>query len=379
MGNTKIFVMTHKAFTPPEDPMYTPLQVGRAENGDLGLGFLGDDTGENISDLNHLFGELTGLFWIWQNYDGPENYVGINHYRRYFTNEAGEFLTESDIERIFKDYDLIASETEDTGRSYEEVYAEAHNIHDLMAVERSLERLYPEYKADFDKALSMSRIYSANLLVMDRQQYNAYCKWMFEILFDATAEIDVSGYDLYHARVYGFLSEGMLTVWALHHGLKVYEAPIGYTDEKAETKELKLAIGQLLKLGQFSQAETMFNQIMSARPDISLPMSDIRKEIPVIQQILYIGNQEISRGLSGLFAQSTDLAELMALYGEYYRALQRISEAEDVSVAGSTDDVEWLKSHGFTEVTLEVMLHFDMNKKYGGNPLNVDRLREKLI
>ena len=27
---TAIYVMTHKAFTPPPDPLYTPLHVGRA-------------------------------------------------------------------------------------------------------------------------------------------------------------------------------------------------------------------------------------------------------------------------------------------------------------------------------------------------------------
>ena len=373
MGNTKIFVMTHKAFTPPENDMYVPLQVGRAENGDLGLGFLGDDTGENISGLNHLFGELTGLYWVWQNYDGPEKYIGINHYRRYFTNEEGEFLTEEEINGIFASYDMIASKTEDTKVSYFEVYKEAHNIEDLMAVGRSLEKLYPEYKKAFEQALSMSRIYSANLLVMERQQYNAYCKWMFEILFDASEEIDVSGYDLYHARVFGFLSEGMLTVWALHHGLKVYEAPIGYTDEKAETKELKLAVAQLLKLGQREAAQDMFNQIMTARPDISLPMSDIRREIPVIQQILYIGVTEKKQGLLGMMDVTNDLLELMDLYKAYYNALQKIQAGEDVA-----GEVEFLKGHGFTMVTLEVMLQYDMYKKYGYAPLDVDRLRNLL-
>ena len=33
----RIFTMTHKSFTPPPDPMYVPLQVGRAGHGPLGV------------------------------------------------------------------------------------------------------------------------------------------------------------------------------------------------------------------------------------------------------------------------------------------------------------------------------------------------------
>ena len=46
----RIYTMTHKKFTPLPDPLYVPLHVGRAcgEN----LGYLGDDTGEQISALN---------------------------------------------------------------------------------------------------------------------------------------------------------------------------------------------------------------------------------------------------------------------------------------------------------------------------------------
>ncbi len=52
----KLFIMTHKPFIPPEDPMYVPLHVGRANTADLG--FWGDDTKDSISALNPYFCEL---------------------------------------------------------------------------------------------------------------------------------------------------------------------------------------------------------------------------------------------------------------------------------------------------------------------------------
>ncbi len=377
MSETKIFVMTHKKFPEPDDPIYLPLQVGAAENGRLG--YLSDDTGDNISAENHLWGELTGMYWIWKNYDGPEKYIGINHYRRYFINEKHEFLGECEIERIMGEYDMIASKTNEGEQTYYEAYAEAHNAHDLGEVGRSLERLYPEYSEAFKAAISSHRGYAANLMITTREQYNAYCEWLFAILSDANKSIDVSGYDLYHARVLGFLSEGMLLVWALHHHLRVFEAEIGYTDEKAETKELKLAIGKMIKDGLFDEAEKLFNEIMTVRPDIGLRLSDIRQEIPVIQQILYIGNQERIRGIAGIYEESHDLNQLIALYGDYYRALQRIGEAGEDNAKGACveADLEWLRMHHFTAITLEVMLHYDMCSKYGTKPLNESAVRAR--
>ena len=371
--NTKVFVMAHKAFTPPEDPVYQPLQVGCAENPLLGEGYLRDDVGENISGLNHLFGELTGMYWVWQNYDGPEEYIGINHYRRYFTDGDGDFLDDKRISALMEDHDLIASERIPSEKSYLRTYEEAHNIDDLMAVKASVEKLYPEYVVDFDTLLSMKAVYSGNLMVMRRQDYNEYCKWLFEILFDASESIDVSGYDLYHARVFGFLSEGLLQVWAMHHDWKVYEAHIGYTDEKAETKELKLAVAQLLKKHKYLEAEKMFNEVMTARPDLSLPMSDIRKELPLIQQILYIGNKERELEMVGLFVESCNLAELMNIYKRHYENLQVLSKnstLEEITIARDN-----LLAHHFTSVALEVMLEYDMYKKFKCEPLNAEKLR----
>ena len=49
----QIFAMTHKAFVPPQDPMYVPLQVGRACHEPLG--YAADHTGDSISALNAYY------------------------------------------------------------------------------------------------------------------------------------------------------------------------------------------------------------------------------------------------------------------------------------------------------------------------------------
>jgi hypothetical protein len=61
----RIYICTHKPFTPPSDSLYIPLQVGKAISDDYG--YIGDDTGDNISELNRNWCELTGYYWLWKN------------------------------------------------------------------------------------------------------------------------------------------------------------------------------------------------------------------------------------------------------------------------------------------------------------------------
>ena len=46
----KVLVATHKKYWMPEDACYLPLHVGREGKNDLG--YVGDNTGDNISNKN---------------------------------------------------------------------------------------------------------------------------------------------------------------------------------------------------------------------------------------------------------------------------------------------------------------------------------------
>lgn len=65
-----------------EMPVYADvLQVGAALT-EKRIAVLTDDVGENISERNKQFCELTGLYWIWKH--ATENIIGLEHYRRHF-------------------------------------------------------------------------------------------------------------------------------------------------------------------------------------------------------------------------------------------------------------------------------------------------------
>ena len=112
--NIKVIVAAHKKYQMPNEKMYIPVQVG-AEGKEKIEGYIQDNTGDNISSKNPYFCELTGLYWAWKNLDA--DFIGLVHYRRYFTNtnkipkeENEKFkivLTQNDAESILENADVI--------------------------------------------------------------------------------------------------------------------------------------------------------------------------------------------------------------------------------------------------------------------------------
>jgi hypothetical protein len=345
---TKIFVMTHKKFNPPQDPLYVPLQVGRA----LGeaLGYLSDETGDSISGKNPYYGELTGMYWLWKNCHDVE-LIGICHYRRYFFNKSGKLMTQSEYEDCLKDADILVSDPFNAPGSYLDYYGEAHNAADMILAGETIHKLFPRDYHAFEQVMNGSRYYFGNLCVMRKELYDEYCSWLFAIFFEMEKTIDVSSYDDYHRRVFGFLSEELLYVFITARGLRLAEGHIGITAEKAETVEFKAAMGQLVKQGQFSEARQLFYQFLKIRPDVQLALSDIKNEIPDIELILFILEREEKLGCDGFYQVSHNLSELIV----HLRKLRKIlSQSKE---QGKTDEEgqRYLETHFVSETAKNVI------------------------
>lgn len=349
--STSIFVMTHKAYDEPKDPVYRSLQVGRgSDNADKSLPYLGDDTGDNISKLNWLYGELTGLYWLYKNYKESDN-VGICHYRRFYVNDDGSLYNERDFERILSSYDIITSDRNISSDSVYDGYALSHNIDDLIACGRAIDELSPGYRKAFDEVLAGNSCCYANLCVMPHGLFDEYCGWLFAVFDIASKDIDVSDYDNYHKRVYGFLSEILLNVWILAKGLKAYEARIGVMGEKVETRELKKHLAEFIKKGDYTGGRNYYYDTMKIRPDVRLSQSDLKGEIPKLEMILYIMEQEVKNGIRGFETVSDDMEKLLGHFDRVVGILKNLSTG-----SGTEEDVTYLLSNAVSPVAVEVII-----------------------
>ncbi|MCM1174201.1 MAG: DUF4422 domain-containing protein [Blautia sp.] len=226
----KIFVVTHKKYNVLADSIYKPICVGdQYEN----RNFYTEHAGENIAYLNDRLNECTALYWIWKNTDSE--YVGLNHYRRYFYNSEvknyANYLTEDKIIEIFEDgYDIILPRITRLGMSVlnnirKEIGQELAD-RALEIVRRLIEERIPMYASAFEYAMSKRIFYKCQLFVTKRVLLDDYCEWLFSFIIDAAKMFDVSSCDTHHKRAIGYFAETMLTVWLLEQNVRVKELPI---------------------------------------------------------------------------------------------------------------------------------------------------------
>lgn len=332
--STKIFVMTHKLFEQPKNAMYIPMQVGHALSGTLHGDYLRDDDGkDNISAQNPYFSELTGMYWVWKHWRETEN-VGICHYRRFPVMRERQggperLMTEADCERILREYDLITTEKLTLHSNYYDGFAVDHNLYDLQVTEQVVREKYPAYYDCFEALVHNNKVYFGNICVMPKGLYDAYCSWLFDILFEVQGRIDVSGYDGYRKRVFGFLSEFLQMVWIQVNHLRPYECRIAIIGEKFETGEVKRALSDLFAKKDVCGAKEYFLECYEKRPDILMEASDITGELRICMQI--ISTCEFEKRFLGscILDKERDMKKLVSLFKALNMAVLRKSRGED--------------------------------------------------
>lgn len=210
----KILVACHKADPNiRQDDIYMPIQVGKALHPDLDLGFQCDNTGDNISEKNGSYCELTALYWAWKNLKDVD-YIGLCHYRRYFDLPNKKIYKAIESGEILLAKPVILSTT---------VYNELvywTSLEDSTIFIDSLLTLFPEYKDDVISYYFLSNKFSqCNMMLMHRELFDEYCNFIFPILQLTESRIKLSGYTR-QRRVFGYLAETALELWLIHNKLK---------------------------------------------------------------------------------------------------------------------------------------------------------------
>jgi hypothetical protein len=252
-SNLKILVCYYKdVYFDSHNETYFDLQCGRKSTGVI-LNMQGDDEGENISERNSYWSEITGLYWAWKNLSYAD-YVGLCSYRRFFSfkepkNGPVRTISKKQFDvikgvdvgkalKILESHDVITPEPYTYAYSIRRVCSMNYRDSDFDLLEKIVHELSPEYSKAFHKVFyERNKMIGHNMFVMAWPRFQEFCEWVFSILFEVEKKIDPSAYPINQVRVFGYMHEILLGVFIEHHKLKEYHSElIWMTDESQNFK-----------------------------------------------------------------------------------------------------------------------------------------------
>ncbi|MBQ7524453.1 MAG: DUF4422 domain-containing protein [Alphaproteobacteria bacterium] len=258
--NVKILVCYHKPAVLLKNDVLVPIHTGRAlatevsKDGTMSEddyqwmldNMIGDDTGDNISEKNRSYNEVTGIYWAWKNRKslGNPEYVGFMHYRRQFLFDNSKqklyadcpqdifrawytidclkgkdftyLFSEEQIKDALSDADVLVPETSECELSVSQLYASwtvGHVFSDLELALSIIDEKYPEYSNSAKEYMDSHRYYNYNMFVMKRGIFDSYCEFLFGILFEMEKRIDISDRSIVKLRTYAYISERLTGVF----------------------------------------------------------------------------------------------------------------------------------------------------------------------
>lgn len=226
----EIYEVTHKEFKPINEDGYIPIYAGNRR--ELIDKYIGDNTGDNISDWNNIINEATTMYWMWKNTKTP--FIGLNHYRRFFSScvNAGGAMQNIEWQILLKQYDIIVAEV---------VYFNELVVKEALkstvcaeSFNESFDIIYNIFKRKgnaelqaFEDIVNGHMFYPCNMFVTTAVIYHEYCSWLFPIIFQMLDQITIKEeWDNYSKRIIGFWIERLFTVWLIQKEYKIKSTPI---------------------------------------------------------------------------------------------------------------------------------------------------------
>lgn len=223
----KILVAHHKQGLIIKSDEYLPIHVGKSLHKDLDLGIQGDNDGENISDENPIYCEMTAWYWAWKNLKA--DYIGLCHYRRYFTFDKPSIyrllrqnirywyfrclgniikpgntctltsmLKINDINIFDKNanifskkicmilqkehFDVVAPIPHRWSGRNNEQYFSALGMEHFQLLSAIVKNISPDYYEEYSRTMTENYIYAANMAIFSYNMFIEYCNFIFPIL-----------------------------------------------------------------------------------------------------------------------------------------------------------------------------------------------------
>ncbi len=181
-----------------------PIQAGAALAEKM-IADVKDNTGENISEKNRMYCEMSAVYWVWKN--ARHDWVGIEHYRRHLLIKP-EMLAD-DVDVILPlPYICYPNEAAQFRRFISEDV--------LNALLKALQDLHPDQYEEYHKILYGKYQYTYNMQCSRWEVFDAYCKWFFEIteymetMADKVPEIRTT-------RALSYVAEVLTNIYFMSH------------------------------------------------------------------------------------------------------------------------------------------------------------------
>lgn len=230
----KIIVVTHKDYDMPKDEIYMPICVGNGRD-TLKNKFQPDNIGDNISEKNQTYCELTAIYWAWKNLNLQElEYIGVTHYRRHFSmrkreKEVENAITGDEIETLLEEhgkdvvftppcrwyFTSIAKHYITSKKGYQKIHEQ-----DIECLKGAVKICQPEYLDDLEHVLNGNKAHMFNMFIMSSSNFEIYCQWLFSVINKA---VELNEKRIDKKRYAGALSEFLLDVWLEHNQYKSIE------------------------------------------------------------------------------------------------------------------------------------------------------------
>ena len=255
MKKCQVIVCCHKKDVMAIQEPYLPIHVGKSlSSADLEI--QADNDGENISEKNQSYCELTGLYWAWKNLKDVD-VIGLSHYRRYFDfhNQCVSYLPHTafhtyDFAKIdlsipqqiidsVKDGVAYVAAPRVYNKSLHTNYCEEHISDDIHILEKYIfEKLDIKYATAYFKVMHQNnKLMHYNMFLMTWRDFDAYCSWLFHLLQEMENQIDISHYTPVQRRIFGYMAERLFNVWLEANEFQIYHKPvIWFSDYEASLK-----------------------------------------------------------------------------------------------------------------------------------------------
>lgn len=291
--------------------------------------FLGDDTGDNISQLRIPFCEMTVLYWAWKNEDA--DYYGLCHYRRYpsFVSGVGQVDTRGWISESCLDKKAIKRHRLDDFQLLQKVIPQSDiwvagimdvtkldfledrvrawpggkitNIFELfmlvntnhlpsfpLVVLKLIEEIRPQYYPAATRYMKTTKYYAYNCFVMKKSIFHKFCDFAFPILFELDKRYNFSLSERNHKRTPGYMSEflyGIFVFWAIEQGYDVKETPLIFFHETRILKKPTLTNRIQLAIHKFHKKISNSYRILTR---MEAAQVNFRQRLQVLEQKIHL-------------------------------------------------------------------------------------------